>query len=117
MKTGETGDGTAALDRSKRTYCVVICKKGKELYPVSMPMQSGVKKFRRGMEAPKTSTDLEYVGVYTSKQAAVDAFSLACAAIPLERRAFAYSDTPTMYIGARTCRRYLHCTDSVLAQY
>lgn len=66
----------ASYDRMTRTYSVVVAFRGStELYPVSQPVLSNVKKFSRGREPVKYSTESKLVGSgYRTREEAVKAF-------------------------------------------
>lgn len=59
-----------------RTYSAVVAFRGStELYPVSQPVLSNVKKFSRGREPVKYSTESKLVGSgYKTREEAVKAF-------------------------------------------
>ena len=100
--------------RAARSYCVMIATKGERLYLRSKPIVSGMRKYSRGTEEEKTSTVVTHVGVYKHKDDAINAFELACSAVPLEQRYSSYVNVPKMFIGLRTCRQhYLVRTDGV----
>jgi hypothetical protein len=58
------------------------------------------------MQPPKSATDVKYIGVYKQKQEALDAFFKAFVELPLEKRAFCFTDSPPVFIGIRNCRRH-----------
>lgn len=95
-----------------REYCVVIAYKGRTLYPMSLPMQSGSRRYCRGTEPPKACIDFKYVGVFKNKDVAFKEFENACLSLPLELRPVAYTDTPQMLTGLRSCRKHYLVRDT-----
>ena len=114
-KTKRASGGMTSVDpRVGREYCVVIAVKGPTLYPQSLPMHSGMRRFCRAAEPRRSAINIKYVGVFREKDAAVKAFQKASAAVPLELRPQAYADAPKMMIGLRACgRHYLVRSESV----
>lgn len=91
--------------KSRREYAVAVAKKGAQLFPPSMPLvESSDRRVNRGLEPAALAVVVEYVGVYSNKDEAIDAFQRAASAIPMEQRYSMYvDDQPKMYIGLRAC--------------
>jgi len=98
----------ASYDRLTRTYSVVVAYRGStELYPVSKAVHSSVKKFSRGMEPVKYSTESKLVGVYLTREEAVVAFEKAYSEIPDEYLLLEDKLAVTKYlVGLRSCGKH-----------
>lgn len=93
--------------RSLREFCVVIAVKGTLLYPLSLPVESSAKNYKRGMDPQKSSTDCQFVGVYKTQNEAKMAFETALANVPSEKAIQnEKGDTGKMIVTLRPCRQH-----------
>jgi hypothetical protein len=93
--------------RTLREFCVVIAVKGTLLYPLSLPVDSSAKNYKRGMDPQKSSTDCQFVGVYKTQSEAKMAFETAISNIPSEKAIQnEQGDTGKMIVTLRPCRQH-----------
>lgn len=104
------------VGEDNRAYCVVIAYHSvNELYPVSLPMKSTVKRFTRDYQPAKKAIESKYIGVYPAKQQAIDALEEAYRVVPEEQRLQEdKSAVNKVAIGRRSCgKHYLVRTSGV----
>lgn len=91
-----------------RPHSVVIAFHGAhDLYPASEAVHSNVKKFSRGLEGAARSVELKYVGVFDSREDAVQAFDKALAEVPEEHWLLADKNAISKsLIALRPCKKH-----------
>lgn len=95
--------------RQNRKFCVMIAQRspGAFLYPASEALTSSTKRFSRNREQPKLAIQTIFVGLFTTKDEAVDAFIHAFKSIPQENILLEDKKSDgsegNMFIGLRTC--------------
>eukprot|EP00605_Chrysophyceae_sp_TOSAG23-4_P001865 GSChrysophyteH1.ASY1.ANO1.2057.1 assembled CDS len=93
--------------KSSRTFCVNIAFRGPQIYPQSREMVSTVSsKFGRSIEKAKYATDIKYVGEYSTREEALEAFHKAMSEIDPNKILPEDMSGAKALIGLRACRKH-----------